>query len=871
MYSVSNEYRAAIAKPLITDRISGTITLTDGTVLPLSDKTLVKNSLKISHELCGDYRIGTFNLGCLQIAVFDDNALLRDFTDARICPVYEIRTEAGWESVPMGIYLADGNSARRKRNTVSLTAYDYGILFDKVIPAEKRTRSGTAATLIYYACEDCGVTFKGMTAAGLPNLSVRVSADNRQIQTYRDLIAWCATLLCGYAVIDRDGALWIRPAKYGVSDSDSSEILTDKLLTAAERNSIYVTDTRAYIKTLHAYSGKTLKTYLSDVEQPDEQAAAATYTLPELPILPESLDEQVLDQIYTDWLRYIDGFKQRGITAEIFGDPALDVGDVLRCSGGDIDQRRSIVGLVTKQEWRYRNLHTVICAAAQLSGKTTERSAAVGSQTGKQLSALSASRLSAGKGISIGDGKISLKPAKSGASDHLENLLGGVWIDGSGLRIDDDGRLTLRYARGEGAYGGIAIGSGLAITNSWYNTCSVNLGKGMRFNPLTDHEKKNMDRYGNSISPKLGDGLEFHPSEEEEDADYGRIRLNLGKGLAFGERKYEKKKDPEGNDTEEDDPTQYTSEVRLNLGEGLRFGANGELIAAGGKEYKAGENITISADGTISAESSGGAEIAAGGGIAIKTDEETGKQTVSALVGEGAELRDGKICTVPNIQNAVFLSEKDAKYLLHNFTEIEYIAGNPIGYAGALNQIVLQGFICYKTGGIAPNGVTIPNTNVASASDVAMLPNVPIYTEMNFSKPAVYSSNKYRKVKINPTYFYPNYYQFNLLGVTTENEEKPVISLTLSNYDHYSAGLALVWDFIIPPSANYEFGYANCKVFARCKMSATAYNLRMFINNLIVPFASLAEYQAAVGLTYEPLTLTRVEDNPTVVSGKEVN
>ena len=82
MYSVSENYKAALQKKIIIDRISGKITLSDGNVINLSDNILVSGALKITHELCGNYKVGTFNLGCLKIGIYDDNALLRDFSGA---------------------------------------------------------------------------------------------------------------------------------------------------------------------------------------------------------------------------------------------------------------------------------------------------------------------------------------------------------------------------------------------------------------------------------------------------------------------------------------------------------------------------------------------------------------------------------------------------------------------------------------------------------------------------------------------------------------------------------------------------------------------------------------------------------------------
>ena len=898
MYSVSEDYKRAIREKVVSDRIGGSIVLSDGASLTISDRNLVKNSLKISHELCDDYRIGTFHIGCLQIAVFDDNALLRDFSGARIEPVYEIETAKGWERVPMGIYYTDGNSVRRKRNTVSLTAYDCGCFFDRVIPEERRTLSGTAQTLVKAACDDCGVTFGGIPET-LPNYQIVLSAADRQVQTYRDLVAWCAELLCAYAVIDRGGKLWFRSAKYGVIETDQSDILIDKYLTEAERDSIYVTDTRAYIQTICAYSGGVLKTYASDAVQTDEQTAAAGYTFDENPLLPETLSGEERDKINTDRLAFMDGFKQRGIRTEIYGDPALDAGDILRCSGGDVDQRRSIVGLVTKQEWRYRNLHTVVCAAPPLLGRDAASAAVVASQTKKKLDSLSGSKaVTAGIGVEIKSNVIDLKPAKEGYyfDSNWKNLLGGVYIDkgttGSGDTLEVyNGALRLLPAK-SGRIGGVSPGKGLTMIDEKTidepkGKISLNLGKGLRFNQ-PPKESSQTDTYW-TVSPDTGDGLIIDPSEDKTDENYGKIHLNLGNGLEFGARKYEK--DEDGND----DPTRYTSEVRVKLGEGMRFGTGGELIASAAaykageniaisedgtisaqvKEYKAGKNITISDDGTIDAEGTGGAELVSGGGITIETDEETGKQTVSAAVGEGAEIRDGKICTVPNIQNAVMISEKDAQYLLHNFTEIEYNSGSQIGYAGSGNQIILQEQIAYRKTSAAPNGIGL--TTDISADTQDSLPDITRYSSLEVGGAYIDNVGYLSKIWQRPSRFGENYATYQVVGLKEDNTECLLLSGFSVDNNWSGAMLSLIYSDITPPGfavpgTNFypEFGCSSANLAITYKYVYYRYMYRRS-TRIYIPFKSLAEYQAAVGLTYEPLTRTRVEDNPTVVSESEVN
>ena len=84
MYVTSESYKEAIKSKVISDSISGEIALKDGSKIIITDKNLVSGSLRIIHELCDDYKIGTFNLGVMKIGLHDDSALLRDFSGAEI-------------------------------------------------------------------------------------------------------------------------------------------------------------------------------------------------------------------------------------------------------------------------------------------------------------------------------------------------------------------------------------------------------------------------------------------------------------------------------------------------------------------------------------------------------------------------------------------------------------------------------------------------------------------------------------------------------------------------------------------------------------------------------------------------------------------
>ncbi len=779
MYPVSESYKNALLQSVINDTVTGTVTLKDKTVIELTDEAIVKGSLRISHELCRDYRIGTFSLGCLKIGFFDDNALLRNFSGAEIKLSYGIETEEGSESVPLGIFIVDGSTVKRKRSTITLTAYDYGILFDCEISESIRAMNATAEELITAVCDSCGVEYGGMDE-GLPNTAVSVSPSSCQIQSCRDLVEWCAAMVCGYGVIDREGKLKIISARYKVSAEDSSEIIIDKYLKSFERNNIYVTDTRSWIASLSAYSGDERKIYKSTITQSDQQAARAVYSLDKNPLL-EDKSESECDIINSDWLSFVDGFKQRGISAEIYGDPSLDVGDVLRCSEGDIDQRRSIVGLVTSQEWRYRSFHTINCACAQLSDgfpeeeetedeeaeaeETEALSAApvkVISQLEKRIDNSGGEEYSAGQGLYLNGNQFNLKRATSGE-------IGGVGVSVStetGIYLLDT-IVTLRKAT-KSWHGGFKLGDGLVPE-------------------LTDE-------YGHSgfVKVRLGEGLEYLDNPETTDAKEIKENSLGGRRIKLA-------------------PATADTLGGIKIGEGLSIDSEG-VVTAAGRQYTAGDGISISS----------------GNEISVKT-------------GEGLTIdEDGAVALDESERPVVVIAESDTANLLHTYTQVDYISGYKIGYAGPGNQIIVNGYIFEND------------------------------TTLDTSGSAMYSAGEFLKAGVSPATMTEGYgISMNIVSSTASSTTIKWTDTVTSNqlksvttYDVSRSGINFYWSSIVAPTEEYPYGYVGGSA-ALIYVNSSGNLVKISAATRYFAFASEAEYNAAVGLTYEPQTLKSVSETVT--------
>ncbi|MBR5088457.1 MAG: hypothetical protein IK093_03430 [Ruminiclostridium sp.] len=287
MYNVSQAYLTALASKAVTEAVEGTLVLPHSGSFEINDSCLVSGKLKLTKELCGEkYRIGTFNLSQLKFSFFCDSASSVDLTDGIVSLSYKLAPYDGAsETVPLGTFYVDPILSSRKKDVIEIVAYDAGVRADREPSAAIRNMTGTPAEILEAVCGECGIDtdIRDDSLDAFPNSAVIVSPKDRQIQSCRDIIMWCAYLLCGYAVIDRSGKLVIISAKY--TSTSGGQIISSRTVTAAERKYINATDTRAYIKYMSAYRDGDVVNYRSTISPGDDQAAPAPYALDKNPLL----------------------------------------------------------------------------------------------------------------------------------------------------------------------------------------------------------------------------------------------------------------------------------------------------------------------------------------------------------------------------------------------------------------------------------------------------------------------------------------------------------------------------------------------------------------------------------------------------------
>ena len=131
--------------------------------------------------------------------------------------------------VPCGLFIVD--TPPRKLSTISISALDYMVLFDREVNASALSFPIHVDALIRKICAICNVTLATNVSA-LPNhyFSIGGLPDTNQKLTYRQLLQWCAQLTGTCAFMDGSGKLVLKwYEQTGVTITASERYSSDML------------------------------------------------------------------------------------------------------------------------------------------------------------------------------------------------------------------------------------------------------------------------------------------------------------------------------------------------------------------------------------------------------------------------------------------------------------------------------------------------------------------------------------------------------------------------------------------------------------------------------------------------------------------
>lgn len=345
MYPVSEEYKKAISESSRSFFWTGEITTTQGKKYVFENKDIVKGSGYISRQCSGssEIELGSVYAAELGISLFSDIDRY-SLEDAVITLSFHLKVSDGaYEEVPMGVfYVAEAN---RKIKTLELKAYD------AMLNLEKNFNKGLSSafpydflTLLSKACK-VELAQSREEIEALPNGTELLGIyQENDIETWRDFLYYLAQTLGCFSLIDREGKLRLIP--YGKESS--------KTVDSRHR---YTSTFSDFVTRYTAVSSTNKKTDIAEYYSvsPDD---GLTMNLGVNPLLQFGLEEtrmRIINNILTA-LTIVDYVP---FESDTIGDPALDLGDVIKFTGGHADETKR--SAITSIETKINGKQTIKC------------------------------------------------------------------------------------------------------------------------------------------------------------------------------------------------------------------------------------------------------------------------------------------------------------------------------------------------------------------------------------------------------------------------------------------------------------------------------------------------------------------------------
>ena len=363
------------------------ITLTDGTVINLTNADFWSNGMKFEDSVSDDntFNIGSANINTLNLSInnFDGKYTDYDFTDATVICYVGIELEAEDTSALLdttGDKILDttGNEIIVHKNaliekirictmTVIDTPYQNTTIielecednmrkFDRDYSASKLKYPATRKQIIQDACKVCGVTLDTLNFYQ-ESYQIPARPDDEAL-TFRQVIAWVCQIGCQYARCDKYGRLIIKWYDTEITDANRATIKSTNGFTP-NLDDVVIT-------------GVQVTEYLESTST-DEEASSYLYgeegyvlKISENKLIPQGTGEVVANMIGEKCV----GMSFRPFETECLTDIVLEAGDAVLITDRKGNKYKSFLTNVVLQPGSFEQISCNAESAARNSSKT---------------------------------------------------------------------------------------------------------------------------------------------------------------------------------------------------------------------------------------------------------------------------------------------------------------------------------------------------------------------------------------------------------------------------------------------------------------------------------------------------------------------
>lgn len=400
MINVSQKFKDHIKEDNKDYRVSVVITLTDGTVLSLTNEDLSMGGFDIDDAISSDSSfavLGAANANQATIVINNEDEKYSDyiFTHATFTLSLSVELDNNGtpyiETIPKGTYIVD--SAPQYNNaTITLIGLDYMVKFDHPYSESGVGYPATLDFIVRDACNKCGVT---LGTLNFPNKNVRVEdKPSAEALTFRDVLSYAAQIAGCYARMSVDNKLelkWYDTNKL----NDLSDVLIDNYsnyIVTDESDQIAISKSAADIEALGVHLIESIYAQSIDVDDvvitgvkvsvkvEDEDASSGLITYSsgtegyvidlgdDNPLITTATAQTIVDRLGIQLI----GLRFRPLSISHFNTPIMEAGDIAVVRDR---KSRDYATLITRTTFGVGKQQQTVCAAeSAIKGSSTQYS-----------------------------------------------------------------------------------------------------------------------------------------------------------------------------------------------------------------------------------------------------------------------------------------------------------------------------------------------------------------------------------------------------------------------------------------------------------------------------------------------------------------
>lgn len=226
MFVTSSSYKETMISGFIDNDLKGTITLTDGTVIEITEKDIIPESFGFDNKAVNgnDFGFGGIYVGELCMTIKKDINRYSLYGAELKFSYFQNCIDGTVQEIPLGLFYV--YDAIRTKKLIQLKAYDKMTSFDKKV---EETTTGFVVDILHFICDKCEMEL-GHTdeeIQSFTNSEWWLTLDSEHISTYREALSQLATICGRFCTINRYGKLILVPFGATSQETISARRRTD--------------------------------------------------------------------------------------------------------------------------------------------------------------------------------------------------------------------------------------------------------------------------------------------------------------------------------------------------------------------------------------------------------------------------------------------------------------------------------------------------------------------------------------------------------------------------------------------------------------------------------------------------------------------